>query len=365
MLQIARAGLWANDQLTKAYLACLPRKFIRAMAGFPKKGSFHLRRAEVLPSDSIRRQLWPEVDGWLERTERKRRGVAPSYAEGGLDQQDLSTSSFLHTLVELRDIFLQDAAVLQVKYPQSPLFQHPLFDTAEFKAFAAKVVEVDSVKETPLSIQITTAVPAIAEALRDTRDHIRVEVKAMGTELRESLTVVQTQLNDLLTGKVGLFFGAQPPPPRQAICSSTMDIPPSASAATYPALNPALAASLTASGLRTNAAGSSSSHTMSRSVNTIPDLWREWHHGVGGGPSIVSLDERFKKPCWRQSPAENMWYSRRKYLIRMIKARVTAGGAAETVVEELEEMRRRLGKELNAFIKHLKAQDKLRGSQEA
>ncbi|OJD24033.1 hypothetical protein ACJ73_04608 [Blastomyces percursus] len=53
------------------------------------------------------------------------------------------------------------------------------------------------------------------------------------------------------------------------------------------------------------------SYTLSRTIQSVPDLWREWTTGLGGGPSVQSLDDQggswrkgsFKKQmifCWRK-----------------------------------------------------------------
>ena len=111
--------------MTKAYLSCLPRKFIRAMASFPKEGQFHLRRAQVEPSTELKRLVWPDVEGWLERYDRRiRHGRPLSFAEGGVDDDDLAGQGFLRYLQELRIILLQDGGVLQYFYPDSPFFSY-------------------------------------------------------------------------------------------------------------------------------------------------------------------------------------------------------------------------------------------------
>ena len=39
-------------------------------------------------------------------------------------------------------------------------------------------------------------------------------------------------------------------------------------------------------------------YKMSQSLNTVNDLWREWNHGLNGGPSVRSLEDQFKG-AWR------------------------------------------------------------------
>jgi hypothetical protein len=51
-----------------AYLSRLPRKLLCQMAGFLKdEGSYMLPRAEFKPPASLRKQVWPWLDEWLDR----------------------------------------------------------------------------------------------------------------------------------------------------------------------------------------------------------------------------------------------------------------------------------------------------------
>jgi hypothetical protein len=44
--------------MTNSYFFCLPKKFMRTMAGFrEKKGGFYLPRAKVDPPEALQRQI--------------------------------------------------------------------------------------------------------------------------------------------------------------------------------------------------------------------------------------------------------------------------------------------------------------------
>ena len=123
-LQILRAGRWKRGALHSYYLSFLPRVWMRAAAGWPREGRcFHLKRA-VVPPEALMREIFPWVDDWLERYQVANRSGA-RFAEGGLDNDpDLSGEVLLRLLSLLREIFLQDAAVLQARYPDNPLWLH-------------------------------------------------------------------------------------------------------------------------------------------------------------------------------------------------------------------------------------------------
>ena len=74
---------------------------------------------------------------------------------------------------------------------------------------------------------------------------------------------------------------------------------------------------------------------MSRSIATIPDLWREWTEGLGGQLSVKALDK-----CWGSRwchSAEFQFYLRRKVIIDEIKCLARTGRGAKDVAKSLEE----------------------------
>jgi Transcriptional activator of glycolytic enzymes len=103
-------------------------------------------------------------------------------------------------------------------------------------------------------------------------------------------------------------------------------------------------------------------YRMSRTVQTIPELWQEWTLGLGGQPSIEKLDELYGSG-WRSGPsgaAERQFYSRRKSLITEIRRLAIAlkdppdQEAYYTIVLQLEDQRRRAKASLSKVIDTLK-----------
>jgi hypothetical protein len=101
---------------------------------------------------------------------------------------------------------------------------------------------------------------------------------------------------------------------------------------------------------------------MSRTIQTIPELWREWTVGLQGQPSIEQLDALYGS-SWRSGPAaasERQFYSRRKTLITEIRRLAIAMGALadreayNRVVLQLEDERKRAGASLSKVIDALK-----------
>jgi hypothetical protein len=100
---------------------------------------------------------------------------------------------------------------------------------------------------------------------------------------------------------------------------------------------------------------------MSRTIQTIPDLWQEWTIGLQGQPSIEMLD-RLYGSSWRSGPAktsERQFYSRRKTLINEIRRLAAVedpshGDPYQKVVAQLEEERIQAGASLSKVIDTLK-----------
>jgi hypothetical protein len=104
-------------------------------------------------------------------------------------------------------------------------------------------------------------------------------------------------------------------------------------------------------------------YRMSRTIQTIPELWQEWTVGLQGQPSIERLDELYSS-SWRSGPvaaaSERQFYSRRKTLITEIQRLAAAirappdREAYNTVVLQLEDERKRAGISLSKVIDALK-----------
>ena len=73
---------------------------------------------------------------------------------------------------------------------------------------------------------------------------------------------------------------------------------------------------------------------MSRTIQTVEDLWREWTVGLGGNPSIQSLEDSHGAK-WRPEQKERTFFSR-KVIIDHIRAKTNGGSNPQAVIQELE-----------------------------
>jgi centromere DNA-binding complex CBF3 subunit-like protein len=70
------------------------------VAGFhASHGDYFLGRAQLSPPKSLLLQIWPWIEGWQGRF--KARAQKKSWAEGGLDNDDMAAEGFLSLLAHL------------------------------------------------------------------------------------------------------------------------------------------------------------------------------------------------------------------------------------------------------------------------
>ncbi|KAJ5904866.1 short-chain dehydrogenase [Penicillium subrubescens] len=371
--QIRRAGHWERGSMSTAYLARLPREYMRIAAGFPRTaGNYHLRRAAVLPPVALERRIWPWVDGWLARYDASIVSGC-SFANGGLDDCDIAGKQFLDLLAWLRITMLQDAAVLQQQFPLFPLWQHPIFCGPDWRRFADAVLVAHNTAEEPMDMRVRRVLPTLEETMRSTREAVlaRVDLHSASVELAlregfarvndglhslrasfpEQLVTVPRRLvnSDALTAYLADHLTTAPLPSPQAHSLSTSAavekvtaVPSSAhSSSSYSSSAAAAAAAGAGSSLIPLAPGGWPVQPYDPNVATVEDAWREWHVGLGAGAakrdSILLLEAKFGC-AWRYEQRIRQWHSRRKKVIRMIEQRVAQGHALADVFAQLNAM---------------------------
>lgn len=351
--QIRRAGRWNNDAMTGCYLTHLPRKFIRAMAGFnpSAQGNFYLPRAKVMPPRSLERTLWPWVDEWLEwfewHTDNEAAAAAAAAAEQEVvveeDARDLAGQGFLRLLCQLRIILLQDSVIMRHEFPGHPIWADPIFARDDYAAFA-KDVELSLLDvEEPEEVRIRKTLPAIAERLSVLHMGLARDINEWGSDSKARLDSIELRLGDLLEGRVSLTLhssahatplGHATPAGsfRSALASPSPPIlapPPPPSLSHTPVAVAAVVA-----------APQPPQYMLSRTITTVPELWMEWTLGLPGGQPVQGLEDQYG-PRWRQKHSEQVLYGRRKVIIDEIRRRQAGGISTGAAVEEVELMRQR------------------------
>ncbi|KAN0079726.1 Transcriptional activator of glycolytic enzymes domain containing protein [Elaphomyces granulatus] len=192
-------------------------------------------------------------------------------------ESNLAAGAFLELLDRLRDVLLQDAALLRREFPQHDLFNDPIFATSEYAKFEAAVTAAVGAArdEDPHLVAVQKALPAVCDSLRTVTGVVKTGLESNDSSMRCMNSSMQHMERRMATLK-------------NVSCGTT----------------------------------------------TITDLWKEWTVGLGGQPSVEDLDERWGSR-WRHG-AEFQSYPRRKVVITEIKWLVAGGREAREVVDSLE-----------------------------
>jgi hypothetical protein len=347
--QIRRAGRWNNDALSNCYLTHLPQKFLRTMAGFEPstQGNYYLPRAKILPPPSLVQAIWPWVDTWLawfksygEKADGDRNdggNRADDNQDKEEDRNDMAAQGFLRLLDQLRTILLQDSVLLREQFPRHPIWRDPIFIREDYREFAEQMRCSLLNTETPEEVRLQQALPAIAQRLNVVRQDVSQVIHEWGRKAQKQLQEIGDHLNDIIAGRVAFTVRALDAPipasldPLQSQRPATsadlngMSPLPGPFMSTLPNLDPFQPAPM---------------YLLSRTIKTVPELWREWTCGLGDNPSVQSLEETYGA-AWRPSQSERVMFSRRKVIIDEIYARNHGGTPLSAAVEELELVRTR------------------------
>jgi hypothetical protein len=307
---------------------------MRSMAGFSPstQGNFYLPRAKTLPPQSLEQTVWPFVDEWLAWFDAEANGAGDDdhvKSEDEADRQDLAAQGFLRLLKQLRIILLQDSVIMRREFPTHPIWTDPVFRRDDHQAFTRDVE--------PEEVQIRKTLPAIAEHISVLHQSLARDLNEWGAQTKERLDNIETRLGDLFGGRVSMTLNAS-----HRVAAPGGATPASMTTAT--AFHSILTSPRDGGPLSPSASSppSSSSYVLSRTVSTVPQLWREWTVGLGNGLSVQGLEDLYG-PRWRPAHSEKMMYSRRKVIIdEMRRRRRQAEGInTGTAVEEVELMRQR------------------------
>lgn len=249
-----------------------------------------------------------------------------------------------------------------MEFPKHPIFQDPVFETAEYRAFELRVrgALALAVEQDPHTVAIQKAIPTVNDRLRTMTGVIQngqaTHAQALYA-LEDLLTARIEQKIETIAGALSEFIGGSFHfVPRGHQLASALVAGPITRASPLPNRPAALPVAALAQ------AAEAPQYRMSRTIRTIPELWREWTVGLQGQPSIDRLDELYGSG-WRSGPAaasERQFYSRRKTLITEIRRLAAASGAPtdgrayDRVVLQLEDERKRAGASLSKVIDALK-----------
>ena len=347
LAQISQAGRWNQSVLCQAYLTHLPREFLRIVAGFSSSsGDYYLARAAHEPLYTLQKQLWPWIEEWEPRFEARARRC--SWAQGGLDEDDLAADGFLKLLRHLRVVLLQDLAVLQPRYPGLPFFAYAPFLTPEWKDYAL-LVQADTIGiSEPPSLLLQRALPELSSALESSREAILQNSRRLAAQLEVKVQGLQGRLDALLQGQVPItltgYFGTGATGQNgEGARASPVPVAPVAPVAPVTTATQAPVARERGPPV----------YEALATLYTVKDAWREWHEGFAGRPAIRELEEQWGSR-WRPGNTVRVQFCRRKVIWDALRARTARGKSVEEAIAELEQLR--AGQSLKRLTEKLRQQ---------
>ena len=320
---IRRLGRWNPQAMEGCYVTTMPIKAMRALAGFgnDRSGTFFIARAGIIPPVELQRLIFPQIEIWEERL-RLGTDCVPSVAAGG----------FLELLKRLRIVLLQDSVILVQTHGSNQLFQHEIFRTEEYIGFKEELLSSVEEAQNPPQLLLQSVVPDIATEIGG----MRREIAGQLNHLTSLITSTSTVINNVFTGRAPVFLRMMESPSEAITDHGGLETEIN-SQQQPPVIN----------------ADVPNAFTMSRNLSTVPEVYREWYHGIPPNLSVVEMDE-IHGASWRRSAKDRQFYCRRKKIIRAIERLAQERGInGEAAAAEMENHRQTRSWSLNKLSNQL------------
>lgn len=323
-------------------------------------GSYFLPRDTVKPPLTLCQRIWPALDKWKQAHDADSPSVEANRAAG----------AFLELLGWLRTVLLQDAVFLRKHYPLHPLFQDPVFRSAEFATFAQYVEDAcRAAEEDSYMATIDRAIPAVAEKLRALSSQQSAasfwmerafsELAAQNRELAAQNRRLAEKLDELSEAEYTLTIN-----PGRSTVSRRPEMPkrgrptvPTAPGRVATPISPQPRAAAAPSGPPTARGeqgtasqppappaeqGEVPKFGVPLDVRKISDLWHVWRHGRAGMPSVESLEATYGSD-WRPRSQKSVFCGRKAivdFILRKSRERGGAESAAQhaRVISQMEQL---------------------------
>jgi hypothetical protein len=339
--QIRRLGHWQAGAMERHYLSALPRKGMRAMAGFTdfsKPGFYYLKRDLLEPPQSLKSQIFPQLEDWLSRYENDE------------CQQTLSCLGFLNLLKYLRTTILQDSVILKEKYPNLFVWRHPVFLDPEFARWSSDLKTAMQTATEPAEFTIRAAVPTIANELERSRQSIHQVLDVIQNKIDRQGEEIYANGRKIHNLSEQLKEGFRIVPNGNFRSLEAMNLSRLNNASTSIPPNPSITSQREVPEHHQENTDNNSreqgQYRMRRDPNMdVSALWDEWKFQVEGL-------ERDYGTLWRRG-SESRYFQRRKYIIDAVQSRIESGLSSHEAVAEMERLRD--GASLHSLYEKLKA----------
>ncbi|KAI3638343.1 hypothetical protein MIR68_003954 [Amoeboaphelidium protococcarum] len=280
--RLAAQGRWSSDALSKCYMSVQWDNLVK-LAGFSRKSLYVIHRASITPSQELQMEVYPQLNSYLHLLEDS--------------NQTLTTKLFIKTMLHLRIVFLQDAALLMGSYPDLSLWNESVFQTNYFQQFSQQVKAACRDAELSGSELLDRLAPELQRVTQSNFEELKSQLNsqsAMLQSLNNSLIQSQNTISDVLQGRTAIRLSVY-----QGNSSAGQPAPSGGN----------IAEEDDAEVL---------DYKMNSSVVTVSTLWQEWTSGIAGGPAVQDLEATFGTK-WRKDQTESKFFNRRRVIIDEIK----------------------------------------------
>ncbi|KAI3630051.1 hypothetical protein MIR68_011486 [Amoeboaphelidium protococcarum] len=289
--RLAAQGRWSSDALSRCYMSVQWDNLVK-LAGFSRKSLYVIHRASITPSQELQMEVYPQLNSYLHLLEDS--------------NQTLTTKLFIKTMLHLRIVFLQDAALLMGSYPDLSLWNESVFQTNYFQQFSQQVKAACRDAELSGSELLDRLAPESQRVTQSNFEELKSQLNsqsAMLQSLNNSLIQSQNTISDVLQGRTAIRLSVD-----QGNSSAGQPAPSGGN----------IAEEDDAEVL---------DYKMNRSVVTVSTLWQEWTSGIAGGPPVQDLEATFGTK-WRKDQTESKFFNRRRVIIDEIKRMVNENVAS-------------------------------------
>ena len=123
--------------MDECYAYSLPVDAMRTVAGFHPTIRDYRNNRDIEVPESLLVQVFPGVENLLEEEKQKTDKLQPH-----------AKIQFLELLIYFRKVFLQDLCRLKIRYPDHPIWKHPVFFHDEYEIFQSDVLDASDDGET-------------------------------------------------------------------------------------------------------------------------------------------------------------------------------------------------------------------------
>ena len=294
--EVRRHGRWTGDRLTQSYLSPISRMSVRVLAGFPKNsGSYFLERDTLPVPPSLEAQVFPEVDEWMAKVQTAEQSPG------------IATNSFLKLMLYLKKVILQDSVILRDRYPASPLWSDPLFQSPDYLAFSETSRIALQALQSPFDLRLRDVLPQVSEKLHllqqaviSSQHHVVQSIMQGMANMETRRPAPQMDMSSI----VGIFAR------HLDQCAIEMAQRSQSNSGSLQGASPSAMSSPSGPCPDTPTTAPMPRYAMSREITTVMEWWQEWDQELYGQPCVRDLEMSYGAK-WRAQDAERKFFQRR------------------------------------------------------